>query len=789
MLRNNLKLVLRRLGKERLFTLVNVTGLTIGLAAFLMISLYVKHELSFDKFHKDYRNIYRVTSKYQEREKRGGIASDYVDYFKDDLVNLKAYSRISPSFSVALVEGGGKELNVSGLVSVDANFFEFFSFKLLSGSPSSVFAATGSAVITESLSQKLFGDTDPYGQKLFVEKGEKVYNITGVVEDAPLNSSFSFEVVTFDVGHFKNTYEETYSIRNAVTYLKLLPSADFGQVVERLDTARFSPPYSMMTKDVKYSLSPIANQRLYADYLDTFFEQNDIRYLNLFGGIAIVVLLLAIINYVNLVTAQATKKTKEIGLRKVIGAGKYQLMTYQFVESILVVVISFILAFALTERMLPKFNALLNKDITLQYFGTTFFLWVAVAGVIIGVLSGLYPAIQIIRVSPLTLIRSSGKGSKQNTIFRKTLVLFQFTITALLLCSLIIMMSQMDYLKQKDLGFNASAILTIPLDKDSTQSYAPLKQEFLKIAGVQKASLGGFKPGGNAWATALDGPNERGKGANALGGDAIHGDAGLIDAMELNVYWQKHEKAIEEFSEGQVIVNKTQAKSLGALDDPEGKRVYGWSDQVGMEVVAIIEDFHMKSLKDEIEGITIYPLGSWGTSNILVKVEMNNLSTILSRLAKPYEATFGRPFEYRFLDDEIASFYKKEQGQFRLFQIFSTIALSISLLGLVALTLYSLEQRRKEVSIRKVLGASVQRLILLLNREYSILVILAFLIASPIAYYAMQGWLEEFKYRITVSPILFIGAFFGFLALSWLVTLGQSLKVSNENPADVLREE
>ncbi|WP_288368766.1 FtsX-like permease family protein [uncultured Roseivirga sp.] len=789
MIKNNLILVFRRLRKEKVFSLVNVLGLTVGLTAFLMIGLYIKHEVSFDQFHRDKENIYRVTSKYRDREWRGVIASDYVQFFKDDVVGLNSFSRVSVRNEATLASGGGKELNFKGKLSTDSNFFEFFSFDLIDGVPSSVLSTSGSAVITETLSKKLFGEKSPIGEELLIEKGKEVYTITGLAKDPPSNSTIQFELVTYQEGIFKNNFEQTSGLRNVITYLKLQPDVSLDNVLDKIDAAKNKTPYTIMTKDEVYGLSPITDQRLYADYVVTFFEKNDIRYLQLFGGIAVVVLLLAIINYINLVTAQAAKKAKEIGLRKVIGAGKFQLMIYQFAESIVVVVFSFVLAFAITERLLPQFNSLLNKDVTLQYFGSTFFLWVIVSGGLIGLLSGLYPAIQIMKVKPLAIIKSSSSGSKQNTSFRKVLVLFQFTVTAILICCLSIMIGQMDYLKQKDLGFAPEALISVTLDSDSTQSYFPLQQEFLKIPGVQKASLGGFKPGGYAYISAMDAPNVQGEDANGLGGDAIIGDASFIDVMEMEVYWEEHDKAIEEFKEGQVIINKSMAESIGALDNPEDKRIYGWNDKVGKKVIAIVEDFHMKSLKDVIEPISIYYLNDWRVHNILVKVDMNNLSATLAGLGDRYESFFGRPFEFSFLDDEIAEFYKKEEGQFKLFQLFSTIALIISLLGLVALTIYSLEQRRKEVSIRKVLGASVQRLILMLNKEYSVLVLIAFIIASPIAYYAMQDWLQEFKYRISLSPLTFIGAFLGFLALSWLVTIAQSLRVSRENPADVLRDE
>lgn len=790
MLRYNLILVLRRLKKERVFTLVNVLGLTVGLTAFLMIGLYIKHELSFDKFHEDADNIYIVTSKYKERDWRGSIASDYVQFFKNDVAGLNDFSRVTPSPEKRLVQAGGKDLNVKGIIDVDRNFFDFFSFKLISGSPESVFSNTSSAVISEGMSQTIFGNEDPIGEELWVEKGKRKYTITGIVEDAPLNSSFTYEIVTFDENGFKNNYAETYGLRIVLTYLNLQPNVSLEQVGEQITGAKLKPPYSSMTQDVQYAVSPILDQRLYADYDQTYFETNDIRYLQLFGGIGLVILLLAIINYINLVTTQSIKRVKEIGLRKVIGASKSQLMVFQFVESIVVVIFSFLLAFASTERLLPVFNDLLNKDISLQYFGTIFFLWVLVAGIFIGIISGLYPASQMHKVNPINTVKSFVTNTKEKSTFRKMLVLFQFTVTAILTCCLGIMINQMNYLKQKDLGFNTNAIISVPLDRDSTQSFLPLQQEILKIPGVQDASISGFRPGGYAFVSAMDAPNKRGEGANALGGDAIFGDPSFINIMGMEILWQENKNSLADFSQGQVIINRSMAEDLDAMDQPEGKKIYSWSEEDGgKRVVAIVEDFHMKSLKDKIEPLTIYPLGEWGTDNILIKIETNELSETIDRLAQPYEAYFGRPFEFSFLNDQIATFYKKEEGQFRLFQIFSTLAICISLMGLIALTIYTVQQRRKEVSIRKVLGASVQRLLIMLNKEYSMLVLIAFVIASPIAYYAMQGWLEEFKYRITITPFLFIGALLGFLTLSWLVTLFQSLKVSNENPADVLREE
>jgi len=783
MFRTNLKLIIRKLRRERLYAFVNIIGLTVGLTAFLLIALYVRDEMSYDKFHKDYENIYRVISQSEERGYSNAIMSDYVDYFEEDIPQIEDYTRLGLQEFYSLVESENKGLNVEKVLYTDHNFFEFFSFRLIEGNRSSVFKEAGSAVITTELSQKLFGSDDPIGKSLKINKDKSVI-ITGLAETVPSNSHIQFEMVVYDQGYFKNDYTNKHFVKSAITYLTLTPGSSAGQVAEEIDAAKPKPDYARFLENESFSLLPMTDQRLKAPFAFDYYEKNDIRYVKLFSGIGLVVLLLAVINYINLVTAQSLRRQKEVGLRKVIGAKKSQLIVYHLFESTVVALISFALAFAIAERLMPFYNGWLEKDIVLQYGSWEFVSWVFIAGVALGFISGVYPAIYISRFKPLMLINKRSFGLSNKGYLRRFLVLFQFIISGLLLVVSVMMNSQMRYLKTKDLGFNPEFVVQVPLHRSPEYSYEILKSKLENVSGVEFTSVGDWQVGGGSKTGITDNPNNI-QESREVG--LISADKDYAKTLGLSFLMRADHFEFDKLNSNEVVVNEALIKNFG-WKNPLGMKIYNF-DTNPLEIVAVVEDFHTHSLKQEVEPLFIQPLTERSAQNILLKIDSEHPQQTLAKVGEVYESMVERPFEFYYLNDQIRDFYKKEQGQFLLFQIFSSLAIFVSLLGLVGLTIYTVQQRRKEVSVRKVLGASVQRLILMLNREYSILVLVAFIIASPIAYYAMQGWLEEFKYRISLSPLIFIGAFLGFLVLSWLVTIAQSLKVSRENPADVLRDE
>ncbi|GAB5523174.1 MAG: ABC transporter permease [Roseivirga sp.] len=788
MFRNHLKIIFRKLRKERLYSFVNILGLTIGLMTVLLIALYVKDELSFDRFHTDSEHTYRITNDHPRLGYKGMVVSDYVQLMSPEIPQITASSRMASGGAISLIQHEEDQLNTEGVFYVDANFFGFFDFPVQSTNPSKVIYGDYQAVISKELKEKFFGEEDAIGAEIQVNKGEK-FTIVGVTDGIPKNSTIQFSLALYQPGYFENDFDRNYGVKTCITYIKTKSGDDVETVTRLLNQSKDKPNYRILLKEHQFELLPLTDQRLHARYEQDFFSKNSISYVRLFSGIGIVILFLALINYVNLVTAQSINKMKEVGLRKVIGASRRQLMYYQLLESMILTTISFILAFALAERGLSTFNELLDKNIVLNFFSKDFLLWILVSGISVGLIAGAYPTFFISRYSALSMISNNTPGVLGKGWLRKCLVLFQFVASAVLIIALVVMMNQMNYLKEKELGYNPELLVRIPLYRDSTHLYSTLKNELATISGVKSTSLNSFKLGSGMVTGILDAPNENGEGAESVAEQVVFGDKDFSETLEMDLIWTSSQFDKEKFEPGQVMINYSLAKKMGWTEGAEGKRLYGWNDKVGDKVMAIVADFHSNSLKEAIEPMLIKPLGSWGTNQLFLRIEGGQRGQVLNQAGAIYESFFDRPFEYSFFDDEMASFYKKEEGQFALFQVFSFLAVVISLLGLLALTVYMVEQRRKEVSIRKVLGASLKSLIVMLNKEYTLLVAVAFLVASPLAYYAVQGWLENFKYRIEVNPLLFLAAFGAFLLLSWSITVLQSWKVSGENPAEVLRQD
>lgn len=786
---NQLKLVLRRLKKSPFYTTINVLGLTLGLTTVLFITIYVEDERSFDRFHTDADQIYRLTSSHERLGKSGMPFIDFADYFAPDIPEIEAYSRVIPRGRELMVSAGETDINLEKVMMTDANFFEFFSFELIDGVASEVFNQTDQAVISQSVSKRLFGDENPIGQELVIEKGER-YIVSGVSADPPGNSTIQFNVLLYKRDHYKNQFVERHSVRSAITWVKLNDEADVSKVLEGIAESREKPPYSRWALNSEFDLLPLTKERLEADFGRDLFEHNDKAYVQLFTGIGIAVLLLALINYVNMVTAQSIKKVKEVGLRKVIGARKSQLMLYHLVESSLLTLVSFLLAFGLVERLMPMFNQVLEKNIEVELFSTGWLGFGILLSIILGLISGLYPAFYINKVKPLALMSRFATSSKAGKGFKKGLVLFQFVATAVLILVLVIMRQQMNYLEDKDLGFDTDLVMSVPLARDSTQLYQTLKNQVNSIQGVNEASLAGFGIGGHAIVNVLYGPRIEGqKGPGGGGHAAIYADEHLLSTLNIQMIWQSAAWEGVQLKKDEMLVNASMAEKMDWMDDPVDRHLYINNGETKLKVVGIVPDLFIKSLKTEVEPMVVFPMGEWGTNCLLVKLEVGAGAATLDQVAETYSTLFDRPFSYELLETQVARFYAKEQGQFMLFQVFSTLALFISLLGLLALTTYTLQQRRKEISIRKILGATLRGLVLMLNKEYVVLVVIAFALASPIAYYFMDQWLADFAYRISVGPMLFIATLLGFLLLCWLLTASQSLRVSHENPADVLRDE
>lgn len=787
MLTNYLTIILRKLRKERLYTFVNLLGLTIGLCAVLLIGLFVNDELSYDEFHSDKDRMFRVIRNSEQFGYGGLIACDYVNSVAEVAPQIEAYSRMSRIDEQVLLESGDVRLYSGDTYRVDHNFFEFFDFHLLDGIPAEVLKQPGTAVISRSMARRMFGDENPVGKELRLDK-ERSLMITGLAANPPANSHVRFDLLVAENGEFKNQFETMGYVSSLASYVRLTPGYDLNAVTDQFDQLRDKVSYAMFLDDVEFQLIPLTQQHLTPYYEYDFFAKNDIRFIYLFTGIGLVILILAVINYINLATAQALRRSKEIGLRKVIGANRSQLMIYQFLESIVVTTMAFVLAFALAERALPIYNDLLNKSITLNYLSLEFLFGVPAMGIIIGVLAGAYPAFFQSRFQAIRLVneQNTGRGGKKN--LRRGLMLLQFVVAGVLLLTSLIMQSQMSYLKEKDLGFDQDHLVSIPLYEDSLYNGAYLKQQINSIAGIKDVSVSTWKMGGGTSSGVFDGKHNEGEGAEYLRLEYIAADKDYINTLGLRVKESSSSYREKGLQQGEVVVSQKLIDTFDWNENPVGRKVYNFDNQE-FTIVAVVEDFYVRPLTTEVRAALVYLGSEPRFENLILRIDAQSYRAVLDKVSPLYEETYQRPFVYAFVDDQMAQFYETELGQLRLFSIMTSLAVFIALMGLLALTTYMTQQRQKEVSIRKVLGASVKELLLILNKEHTWLTVIAFAIAVPLSVYLMQGWLANFKYHIQLGPSLFVLAIIGFVTLNVIITLVYTLRVSKANPAHTLRNE
>lgn len=791
MFKNHLIITLRKLKKQKLYTFVNTVGLTVALTICCLIVLFVQDELSFDRFHKDFDHIYRLNSIRGEEQAISGYAyADFIEYVDDLVPEVSSFVRIIRGGPLNLLESDNNEFYSKGLIYVEDNFLEFFTFELLQGNSKTALSTPNSLVITEGLALKLFGNEPALGKEIVVDKGQ-IYAVSAIVKDPPKNSSVQFEsLLPIKPEQVENTFSKGYLSGN-INFVKLNPNANLTTVEKSINKVKEAPSYSEVLETTNFKLMPLRDQRLMSGYDHDDLLYSDVRMVYLFGSIGFVILVLAIINYVNLVTAQSIQREKEIGLRKVIGANKTHLAWLQVFESITITTISLTLAFVATERLIPLFNSWTSKDVSISYLSLEFLVLVPIAGILLGLLAALYPSIRTFKVSPLVLVgRPNGKLWNDQRI-KKALILVQFSAAIILLLITFTMQSQMRFLENSKVGFEKDLLINIPLFQDQAESQGILKSEISKIKGVYSASVTDWMIGGYTSSTKYaEAPDQDSRERpQKVRVTRVSADESILRALQVEVVESLDELDFDRLDSTQLVVTESFVDELGWEDGVLGKYLFEYSG-ASHKVVAIIKDFHSHSFKEAMQPTTIQLSNkSYGNDDLLIRLESESHQETLQEVSEVYERIVDRPFEYSYISDVLNRYYKTESDQIFLFNIFSMMAMIISLLGLLGMISFVAQQRRKEISIRKVLGATLGYLVLLMNKGFIKLAIIAFLLSVPIAYYASETWLNTFIYRVEVSPLIYIVILIGFIMVSGLVTLSQSIKVSRENPADVLRDE
>lgn len=800
MLRNYIIIAFRNLFRQKGYSIINISGLAIGLAAFILIVLHVVNELSYDKFHTKAERIYRICVE-------GMIAGDVLNVAVSAAPTAEAMVRDIPeiinatridefSQTVHFVYEDRKFFQ-DGLLYVDSTFFDIFSFELIRGNSKTALVEPYSFVLTESTALKYFGQEDPIGKTIKVND-KRNYTVTGIVADPPENSHFDFEVLASFTSQIKTNGKEAYENWGSLglyTYVLLAKGANPDEVEKR-----FPEMYLQYMEDLseldnitfKPYLQPITKIHLYSNLMAELETNSDISYIYTFLAIAIFILLIACINFMNLSTARSMKRAREVGLRKVVGAYRKQLI-FQFIgESLILSFIGLIFALILVEIALPLFNQILEQELTLNLFrqANVFVLLIGLA-IIVGLIAGSYPAFYLSAFQPIKVLKGTFTKSARKSPVRNILVIIQFTISVFLIISTGFVYNQLSFLRQKKLGFNKDQMIIIPLRGDRLRDKAEIfKFELSNLSCVSAVSTSRFVPGRD-----MDGTGYIPEGYDENNPVIIFTntvDHDYLSTMEMEVIEGREFSREFTTDSSAVIINEALVKKLG-WEEPLGKKITGFgnSGEFNLNVIGVVEDFHFRSLHDIVEPSLMF-ITSNHARNLNIRLNDGDVQQQISMIREKWqEIEKSIPFDYYFLDEDFDSQYKAEQRIGEIFIYFTLIAILIACLGLFGLASYNAEQKTKEIGIRKALGSSIQRIVFMLSKQFTKWVIISNIIAWPLAWYFLNDWLGNFAYSINIMEYwwIFVVSAFISIFIAILTVTYQALKAALTNPVDAIKYE
>jgi len=801
MLRNYLKIAIRHLKRHKGYAFINVSGLAVGIACCLLIFLFVRDERSYDRFHTNADRIFRVLqgepNEWNVRrveEMSPLLAPGFMEALPEVEQAVRFIAR--PNSLISREDGSVRSYQ-DGLIYADSNFFDVFSFPLLQGDPATALARPLSLVLTETAARTYFGDANPVGQVLLYNNTH-AFEVTGVLADDATRSSLRFDLLASfsslrQLPGESGMFNSGWSVSAYPTYLLLREGASQTAVEAKIPRVLRQRTDAEHVLQARFGLEPITQIHLYSKAGNTLGPQSDIRYVYLFSGIALLVLLIACINYMNMATARSANRAREVGLRKVVGAHRSQLAAQFLGESMLTSLSAVLLAVGLTRLALPAFETLMDRDIQTGLFREPAFLLLVLAlVVVVGVVSGSYPALLLSRFAPVDVLKGRLGRMASGAALRKGLVVFQFAGSVALIVCTLIMQSQLDYVRTKRLGLNAAQVLVLPLQASPIGQPSPISQqpeafktELGKLSTVQQVAFSTAVPTQQAsrFSYTAEG-SERTYTVSLYGIDSL-----FLQTLGI------------ELVDGRAFSETRADEGIAVLINEAAVRDYEWDEAVGqtlpvrigttpLEVVGVVADFHFASLHEPITPLVFMPLGEWKSRFALIRVTATDLSqTLRSVEALWQQFSPEHPFEYFFLDDAFDRLYQAEDRLARLFGTFTLTAILIACLGLFGLTAFSAEQRTKEIGIRKVLGATVAHLVYLLSRDFLGLVAVAFVVAMPVAYFIMERWLEDFAYRIEIRGGEFLMAGLAALGVALLTVSYQAVKAALADPVTALRHE
>lgn len=811
MFKNYIKIAWRNLKKQPFFTFLNTFGLAIGIAGSLLICLYIQDELSFDRMFADAERIHRVNADI----KFGGEARIFAvspapmaETMDADFSEVELVTRFRTRGS-ALIRKADTEINVKELQStyVDSTFFKMFGIKLLVGDPTTALKSPNTVVLTKTAAEKHFGIDDALGQNLLVNDTEN-YTVTGVIDDLPSNSFLRDYTIFMAMASYEDSRIVNWASNNYQTFFKLIPTANVANLQEPLrdflgkyvipGVQQFMPgiteeQFKAAGNHLTYSTIPLLDIHLHSDRMAEMSANNDIQSIYILSFIAAFLIVLACVNFMNLSTAHSLKRAKEVGIRKTLGSKKRELIRQFLMESGLISFGSLLIALVLAAIALPFFNELADKSISIPFDSLGFWSILIVAGAVLGLLSGSYPAFFMSKFIPVKVLKGAGSNSIGGGKIRNALVIFQFSISIFLIISTIVVYQQLNFIQNKDLGFSKDQVLIVNDVYMIGNQSTSFKEEVGKLSFVKNVTLSSYFPTPSSRSDnvfmPMDGVTDQ---ENAVSMQTWGVDHDYISTLGLEVIAGRDFDRRFKNDSTSIIVNESAVAVIGV--SPEEALGMQYTSDVGednpqfFKIIGVVKDFHFSPFRNEIESLSMH-LGSFSDA-MAVKLEQGSFSNAITSIERIWnDLAPGQPFDYYFMEDSFNNTYKSEQRLGRIFIIFTILSIIIACLGLFGLATFNAEKRTKEIGVRKVMGAGVGQIAYRLTMDFLKLVGVAILVSIPLGWYVMGKWLEDFSYRIEIGWWVFILAALLALIISIATVSYQSIKAAIVNPVKSLRTE
>ena len=811
MFRNYFTIALRHLNRQKGYSLINVMSLALGIACCILILLFIRDELSYDRFHDKADRIYRVTAEHRQRDqvvRNADVLIPTAKFIAADFPEVEDMVRFVPPGNAWMVKYGDKGFYERAFYLADSSVFDVFNVPLVTGNPRTALNGNDKVVLSESIAKKYFGDENPIGKILDAE-GTFHLVVTGVMRDLPANTHLGFDILaSFRI---QEAYSEVpideFGWRTSYSYLLLREGSDPAELEAKLPAfveKYLGDRYGSEEESLTLRLQPLTDIRLHSHLERELTPNSDIAYVYLFTAIAVFIIVIACINFMNLATARSAGRAREIGLRKVFGAGRGQVIRQFISESMIMSGLAVCLALVLAMVSLPWFNLLTGKAMSLNADTIWFALGAAVVnGIVVGFVAGSYPALYLSGLAPIQTLKGSLVTGTSNVGLRRILVVGQFAISiALIICTGVVF-NQVEYIRAKNMGLNTDQVVAVPLTFTPVMETSPVfKARIRESPHVVQATLAYILPGHKNAVIPLAVSRPEDSSETKFDMHAAWTDEDYIDIFDIDLVAGRYFDrtfASDWTRTGAVVMNEAAVTRLGfdPAEEAVGETIlwlhelrhgYERDDRVPREVIGVMKDFHFKSLHEPIEPLVLFPDHEGG--HAFIKIDSENLMEAISFIEDAWnEVNPDFAFEYFFVEDTFARLYEDEQRFGRIFVSFAALAVVIACLGLVGLSAFTAERRTKEVGVRKVLGASIPNLFGMLSGEYVRLVIVANVLAWPVAYLAMNSWLNNFAYRVELAWTTFILA--GALAMAIaLLTVGyQAVRAATANPVESLRSE